>query len=489
MFSTHSLPGQRSSAKGAVLLAIALLAGCAAGRNSVKPDAVALDPQTLDAGSAISRAAPERSQPASASWWKAYGDHQLDDLVDMALAHNPTMDMAAARIRQAQGVFDRVHADTLPNVTGAASIAGERFSNNYGWGPYGGTSNTNNQLLVGADYHFDFWGKRRAQVAASQGHILASRAEAQDAALMLQTGMVQTYIQLASAYRLRDVAQQGLDRRGQILKLATIRQGAGLGDDIDTTSLRASISDTRSVVAQLDGQINRLRHAVAALAGKDPSYAEAITRPELTRLGDPAPISRLPADLLGHRPDVTAARERAEAASQGIRAAKAAFYPDIDLSLFAGAQRLGLSDFLSAGSLAAGIVPAISLPIFDGGRLRGQLTARTADYDAAVSDYNATLLRALQETADGVTDLQAASRQQSEAADRVAQQRRLADLQDVRAKAHLANQIDVLNTDIAALLAQRDAITADTRVAVSQVALIRALGGTYSTSSSDSQHD
>jgi len=99
------------------------------------------------------------------------------------------------------------------------------------------------------------------------------------------------------------------------------------------------------------------------------------------------------------------------------------------------------------------------------------------------------LLRALQETADGVTDLQAASRQQSEAADRVAQQRRLADLQDVRAKAHLANQIDVLNTDIAALLAQRDAITADTRVAVSQVALIRALGGTYSTSSSDSQHD
>lgn len=487
MFSTHSFQKPRRGAKGATLLALALLAGCAAGRNSVKPDAAALDPQALDAGSAISRAALERSQPATSSWWKAYGDHQLDDLVAMALAHNPSMDMAAARIRQAQGAFQTVHAEALPNVTGTASIAGERFSNNYGWGPYGGTTNTNNQMFVSADYHFDFWGKRRAQIAASQGQILASRAEAQDAALMLQTGLVQTYIQLAAAYRLHDVAQQGLKQREQILKLVTIRQGAGLGDDIDTTSLRAAISDTRGVVDQLDGQIDRLRHAVAALAGKDPSYAEAITRPELTRLGNPAPISRLPADLLGHRPDVTAARERAEAASQGINAAKAAFYPDIDLSLFAGFQRLGLSDFLSAGSFAAGIVPAISLPIFDGGRLRGQLTARTADYDAAVSDYNATLLRALQETADGVTDLQAATRQQSEAAERVAQQRHLTDLQNIRAKAQLANQIDVLNTDIAALLAQRDAITADARVAVSQVALIRALGGTYSTSSSESQ--
>lgn len=487
MFSIHSLFGQRSGIKAAALLAVALLAGCAAGRNSVKPDAVALDPQALDAGSAVAGAALEHTQPTTASWWKGYGDAQLDDLVEMALAHNPTMDMAAARIRQAQGAFDTVHADTLPNVTGSASIAGERFSNNYGWGPYGGTTNTNNQMFVSADYHFDFWGKRHAQIAASQGQLLASRAEAEDAALMLQTDVVQTYIQLASAYQLRDVAQQGIEERERILKLATIRQDAGLGDDMDTTSLRASISDTRGIVDQLDGQIDRLRHAVAALAGKDPSYAESIKRPALTRLGNPAPISRLPADLLGHRPDVIAARDRAQAASQGIEAAKAAFYPDIDLSLFAGAQRIGLNDFLSAGSFVAGIVPAISLPIFDGGRLRGQLKARTADYDAAVSDYNATLLRALQETADGVTDLQAASRRQGEAANRVAQERHLADLQDTRAKAQLADQIDVLNTNLAVLLAQRDAITADARVAVSQVALIRALGGTYSTSSSESQ--
>jgi hypothetical protein len=96
VFLTHSLFGQGSSAKAAAVLAMALLAGCAAGRNSVKPDAVALGPQALDAGSAVAGAALEHNQPPTASWWKGYGDAQLDDLVEMALAHNPTMDMAAA---------------------------------------------------------------------------------------------------------------------------------------------------------------------------------------------------------------------------------------------------------------------------------------------------------------------------------------------------------------------------------------------------------
>ncbi len=126
MFLTHSLFGQGSSAKAAAVLAMALLAGCAAGRNSVKPDAVALGPQALDAGSAVAGAALEHNQPPTASWWKGDGDGdaQLDDLVEMALAHNPTMDMAAARIRQAQGAFDTVHAD-IRTMSGAifSSIA------------------------------------------------------------------------------------------------------------------------------------------------------------------------------------------------------------------------------------------------------------------------------------------------------------------------------------------------------------------------------
>lgn len=487
MFPIHSLLRRRLSARRLTWLAAALLAGCAAGRDDVKPAAVALGVQALDAGAAVTRAAAERGQPAAPAWWKAYGDAQLDALVAEALAQSPTMDIAAARIRQAQSAFDTISADAVPTVTATASASAERFSDNFGWGPYGGTVNGRNQLLAGADYRFDFWGKRRAEIAAGQAHMLASHAEARDAALLLQSALVQTYVQLATAYRLRDVARQGLDRRERLLKLTAIRQGAGLSNDLDATSLRAAVSDTRSVVAQLDGQIDRLSHAVAALAGKDPAYADTLARPAPARLGDPAPPSRLPAELLGHRADVAAARERVGAAAQGIQSAKAAFYPDVDLSLFAGLQRLGLHDFISAGSGAAGVIPTLSLPIFDGGRLRGRLGARTAEYDAAVGDYNATLLRALQETADGITDLHAAARQRREAGERVALQRRLHELQGIRAQAHLASQLDILNADIAALLAERDAIGADARVAITQVALIRALGGTYSPSLSESQ--
>jgi NodT family efflux transporter outer membrane factor (OMF) lipoprotein len=461
--------------------------GCAPGRNSVKPSGTLLDPKMLDAGTAVSKAADAVTQTGAAPWWRAFGDQQLDELVDMAMDHNPSMDMAAARIRQAQAMFDAIHADTLPAVSGGASVAGERFSNNYGWGPYGGTWNTNNQILLGAQYSFDFWGKRRAQLAAEQDRVRAGQAEARDAGLLLQTAVVQTYIQFASAARMRDVTQRGLACREEMLRLAAVRQSAGLGDDMDIAAVRSAISETRRMLDELDGQIDRYRHALAALAGRDPAYADAMTTPTLATIADPVPITHLPADLLGYRPDVAAARDDVEAAAKDIEVAKAAFYPDIDLAMFAGAQRLGLNDFLTAGSFAAGVVPAVSLPIFDGGRLRSQLKGRTAQYDAAVADYNQVLLRALQQTADGVTDLQAAHRQYSDAVARVDAQHRLMMLQRNRAQAQLASRIDLLNADIAELLAQRDAIAAGAHVAMAQASLVRALGGAYTSHFSESR--
>jgi len=469
------------------LQAIVLLTACVNGRSSIRPNGVMLDPRALTTNSAISQTITATDHRRDAAWWKAYGDPQLDQLVESAVVHNPTMTMAAARIRQMRAVFDTQHADESLTVTGLASVSGQRFSDNYGWGSYGGTWNSDNQLLLDVNYRFDFWGKRRATLAASQDRVHVSEAEAQDAALLLQTSLVETYIQLAVTYDLRALANEGLARRRQLLALAALRRQAGMDNSIDVTVLQSAITGTCSEIVRLDGEIDRLRHAVAALTGHDPSYADTLVRPALNHLSNPEPISSLPADLLGHRPDVVAARARVEAASQDIVAAKAAFYPDIDLSMFAGVQRLGLNELLTGGSFAAGVVPALSLPIFDGGRLRGQLKSRTADYDVAVSNYNAALLTALREVADGVTNLQAASRQKGAAEESVAQQQTLLELQRTRAEAAIASHIDLLNAEIALLLSQRNAADADARVAVRQVTLIRALGGSYSTPSSAKQ--
>ncbi|MBN8886431.1 MAG: efflux transporter outer membrane subunit [Rudaea sp.] len=467
------------------LAATALLAGCAAGRDDIRPsvsplDAERLDAERLDAGTAVAAAATDAGVPAPHEWWKDYADAQLDRLVAIALEQSPDLQIAAARIRRAQGDVDIVHAADLPALDASASIASERFSNNYGWGPYGGSWNTNNQILAEANYRFDFWGKRRAQTLAAAARMLAGRAEARDAALLLQTSLVDAYLRLDAAYRLRELAGRGLDSREQWQRLLEAKRGAGLSNDLDAAQLRIAVNETREAIAQLDGEIDRLRRVLAALAGKDPAWAQSLAPPQPALAPNPAPASRLPARLLGERPDVAAARARVEAAARGIDAAKAAFYPDVDLSVFAGLQRLGLRDFASAGSFAAGIVPAISLPIFDGGRRRGELTTRTAEYEAAAGEYNAVLLHALQDVADAVSGLAVADRQRTLAQERAAEERRRLALQEMRARAQLASRIDLLGARIATLLAERDATTAELRVATSQVALIRALGGAHS---------
>ncbi|WP_181243107.1 TolC family protein, partial [Chromobacterium subtsugae] len=239
-----------------------------------------------------------------------------------------------------------------------------------------------------------------------------------------------------------------------------------------------------------DGHMWHIKYPVV---GSDEYVTVATTRPE-TLLGDVAVAiarpaaglfreQRLPdtlaAELLGRRPDLAAARLRAEAAAKRIDAAEAQFYPNVNLTAFVGAQSLGLGLFDKAGSGIAGVGPAINLPIFRGGQLQGQYRAARGDYDAAVASYDAALSQALRETADAVAS-QAALTPQLE-------QRRLA-LQTAdeayrvsqnRYQGGLANYLDVLNAEDGVIASRRSLAALDARRFALDVALIKALGGGY----------
>jgi NodT family efflux transporter outer membrane factor (OMF) lipoprotein len=220
------------------------------------------------------------------------------------------------------------------------------------------------------------------------------------------------------------------------------------------------------------------RNRIAALVGAGPDRGLDIQRPVAQAMYVGLPTT-LPADLIGRRPDVVAQRLRVEAASANIDAAKAAFYPNVSLAAFVGFQSIGLSKFINAGSEIAGIGPALSLPIFEGGRLRANLSTKNADYDIAVDQYNETLVEALQEVADQLASMRALEVRRRESRAALASSQDAYDLAVIRYREGLGNYLQVLTAETQVLIQKSLAADMDARELELSVNLIRALGGGY----------
>jgi NodT family efflux transporter outer membrane factor (OMF) lipoprotein len=231
-------------------------------------------------------------------------------------------------------------------------------------------------------------------------------------------------------------------------------------------------------LTQTETTLAQLRNQVAALAGAGPQRGQSLTPVALTAPAGGIPAS-VPLDLLGHRPDVAAAKWRAEAARHAIDSAKAEFYPNVNLVAFAGFQAMGTGNLLGADARMAGFGPAVTLPIFHGGELNANLAGRRADADLAVSDYNQTVLDAVHQVADALDGLRlldqekAEQRQAREAIDAAY------DLAVKRYKAGMGNYIAVLIAQTGVLTQAR--LDTDLRIRAYQLDanLANALGGGY----------
>lgn len=184
-------------------------------------------------------------------------------------------------------------------------------------------------------------------------------------------------------------------------------------------------------------------------------------------------------DLIGRRPDIVAARLRAEAAAKRIKVAKADFYPNISLSAVVGLQSLGLGQLFNSGSKYGNGGAAFSLPIFDGGRLAGAYRGARANYDEAVARYDSTLITALQETADALSSRQAADARLNEQRQALLAAEEARKIASIRYRGGLSNQLPVLNGDDTVLISRRAVADLEARRISLDIALIRALGGGY----------
>ncbi len=463
----------------AALVLALFLAGCAS-TNGLSTEASPRDANGLAAENSLSAVALSPSAWPRDDWWKQFKDPQLDALIDEALAGSPTLRVAEARTRKAIALAATTNAALYPQVNGDFEITRERTpEHGLTPPPFNGRWGTLHQLQATLDWEIDFWGKNRAAYESALGRARAAAVDADAARLALSVNVAHAYVQLQRAYLQLDVAQATLKEREQIYTLTRDRNAAGIDSRLELKQAEAALPATREQIAQLQETIGLTRDALAALLGAGPDRGLAIARPAANALRAPVLPSAVPAELIGRRPDIAAQRWRVEAAQKDIASAKAAFYPNVNLVAFIGLQSLGPAGFLSAASRMMGVGPAVTLPIFEGGRLRGNLAGSNADYDIAVEQYNALLADALRDIVDQLTSFASVDAQRQEQAQALADAQEAYDLALLRYREGIGNYLQVLSAE-SPLLAQQS-LEADLRARDLDLSidLARALGGGF----------
>jgi NodT family efflux transporter outer membrane factor (OMF) lipoprotein len=429
--------------------------------------------------------APTATAWPSQDWWTAYKDPQLTALIEEALKGSPDLRTAEARVRAAQAQVQVQRAPLLPTISGAGQIQETGVSLNTPGIPQQikdflpSDLQPFTQLSGKLSYELDFFGKNRAAIAAASSQERAAEFELRAARLQISTAVASTYADLVRLTADRAAAADAVKVRSDALTLVADRVKNGLENEGQRAQSSAEQNVSQGDLAAIDASIERTRHALAALVGAGPDRGIDVT-PSLAAISAPWGLpSNLPADLIGRRPDVAAARLRAEAAAQRIKVARAAFYPNINLNASVLDLSLTPDKIFTQNIILGQFGPAVSLPIFEGGRLAGQYRGAAADYESAVAAYDKAVADSLKDVADAVTMQRAVAVQLGYADKAVADSRKAYDLALLRYKGGLSPYLVVLTAQSTLIAQERAAADLRAQTLAANVALVRALGGGF----------
>jgi NodT family efflux transporter outer membrane factor (OMF) lipoprotein len=465
----------RSRIAGVAAL-LTMLGGCDLGPDYRKP-ALDIPPQF--------RATPATQVAAwpSEEWWRGFNSPELDQLIDLARVQNFDIAAAVARIREADAQVRIAGAPLLPSLdaTGAASWSQVGVTSR-GFGTGGGGTSTrtidlhNYNLGINVAYQADFWGHNFANRQAAVSTAVFSRFDQQTVALTVVTAVAQTWLTaLALADRL-NVAQQNVAASEQVLAVIRARLDAGTATALDEAQQEALLDSQRANIPAFRNQLESELNGLGILVGEPP---ERITvRPgTLTALSLPPVWPGLPSELLARRPDVASAEAQLVSANFSIKAARAAFFPTIQLTGQRGFANAALGTLFSPGSMVASVAASALQPVFDAGLLRGELEQAKGRYDELLADYRKSVVQAFTDVEAALIAWRYTTEQEAAEQQAVVTARRANEIARAQLEVGTVDVTTVLNTELT-LYTNEDALT---QIRLSRflalLSLYRALGG------------
>lgn len=469
----------RSSSTVPCLAALGLALGsCAAGPRYTPPDAgvgTSAEFHILDAAFPAS--------PPSDAWWREFGDPVLDGFVERTLAGNPDLATAEARVQQARAAARVAGASFYPAVNATGRLARDKLSRNgenLALIPFTPPTTEFTDYRVGFDtsWELDLAGKSRRDIEAAVARFGSAEESRNDARLVAAAEVVDAYVSYRTADARRRLAERELARLAEAERLVALQRHAGLASDADQARALADRAAAEASVAPLETEQRTAVFRLAALADERADVVAARLAEPRAIPGAPAttPVG-LPAELLRRRPDVRRAERELAAATADVGSAIAAQFPRLSLVGDFGWDSVRSGDLAKAASRYWNVAPQLTLPLFAGGRLRGQAEAARAGQRAALASYRGTVLRALADTETSIVQLASDRRREASLGVAAEHLAREAALERRRFEAGDVSLLEVLAAERLADQAADQRAASTGALARSYVALGKSLGG------------
>lgn len=461
-------------------LLLGALAGCAVGPDYQRPDA----PVGEHFREARVEGAWKTAQPADlqarGAWWAAFNDGVLDELMRGLNTQNFSVQQAEARVRQAQAALSNARSGLFPQVNGTA--ASTRRGSGSGQTSQSGSTY---DLNANVSWEVDLWGRIRRQVESGDASLQASAADMAATRLSLQSQLAQTYFQYRSAESAERLLDQTVQAYERSLQINQNRLDAGFSAQSDVAAALSQLEGARTQRLALNREKAGYQHALAVLVGRPPSQFELVPHAPWPVVPD-IPVG-LPSSLLERRPDVARAERRMAQANAEIGVAKAAWFPSLKLNASGGFSSSDLSEWLTAPARVWSLGPSLALTLLDFGARRAKVEQAEAGYDEQVAAYRQTVLTALKEVEDALSDLNGLGLEQASQARALAAARESLQLTRNQFDAGLVDYLSLAQTETTAFSAERQALDLESQRLRAAVKLLVALGGGWAAPSGAEQ--
>ncbi len=452
------------------------------------------------------------AEPLDPQWWRVFNDDQLTRLEERLAASNLDVRVSVLRLAESRAQVRVARSDEFLQVNGNASYTREKqsadgvisllsgtstpgtASNGLG-GTVGGIPNTGSsgsgssssgvvapfnlfQYGFDASWEIDFWGRVRRSVESANAALASSEENRRNTLVTVLAEMARDYVQLRGVQRQMQITRDNLDIAQQSLKLSQERFAGGLTTDLDVANAAAQVATTQSQLPSLQTQEAQLINAISLLLGQAPNAmrAELATVKPIPPVPAHVPVG-LPSELARRRPDIRQAEAQLHAATADVGVAIANFYPRVTLSGSAAIQTISASNLADWAARTYSLGPSVTLPIFEGGRLRGTLALRRGQQEEAAISYQRTILGALHDVDNALTAYDSEQRRHAQLQLAVNSNQRAVALSRDRYTQGLTDFLSVLVAEQSLLAAQQQLVDSTTTISTNLVQLYKALGG------------